>query len=181
MVHPRIVLKTFGKNSEGDSVNLSKAKSGCKIWDELTLRSVLSVFVTGQGVTDTKDQYACLNLATADNFDKVYEECSPYVGKKIRTVVKSEMREAFLEEIYATIDELYSHRMSEFERAIEKSKWKNNDSDRMVISITVSYDMGWQKRSSGKIFLLCIFFVLNYFTKTLFYSLVHLNVHIYYI
>ena len=149
-IRPTIILKQLGIRRNEDSDNsLLVDDNGKVLWDETTMRMILNTFVTGQDIKDTGLSYAVLGLSTSHKFEKMYTKVSPTVCREISKVAKRKMRQAFLEEVYATLEEKCVG-MSREEIDVEKKKWENNDPDRMEVSIAVSYDMGWQKRSSGR-------------------------------
>ena len=148
-IRPVLVLQRLGKGAKDDSVNpCVRMKGGSIGWDENTIRTVLNIFVTGHSVKDTMALYGVLNIYGAHNFHKVYDRVSPPICRAIGKESKRLMRQSFLREVYATLDETCKG-MSKDELELEKKKWRDNTPDRKTVKLAVSYDMGWQKRSSG--------------------------------
>ena len=148
-IRPTVIIKNLGMGLGVDKVKSTvQIERGCCGWDEHTIRTVLSVFVTGQTTNDTKIGYCILGMGSAKKFDKIYGKVSPMICRAISSVSKKFMRRAFLDEVYATMDDVYKD-MSKQLLDVEKKKWKYNEPGRLPVSIAVSYDMGWQKRSSG--------------------------------
>ena len=119
-IRPVLVLQRLGKGAKDDSVNpCVRMKGGSIGWDENTIRTVLNIFVTGHSVKDTMALYGVLNIYGAHNFHKVYDRVSPPICRAIGKESKRLMRQSFLREVYATLDETCKG-MSKDELELEK-------------------------------------------------------------
>ena len=110
-------------------------------WYESNLRFVIATLAIGNGGSDLCDFLAFADLPQATSFgSRSFNRIECLVGETIRAVAEQSMIEAWEEETRRTLE------------AQGKcfQKWKKTiHYRRMIVKLTVSFDMGWQKRSSG--------------------------------
>ena len=110
-------------------------------WFEANLRLVLATLAVGNGGTDLADFCAFLDLPQAATFGKKpFNKIECAIGARLRNVVEEGMKDALQEEIRLTLER----------QGKSYSEWlKQDENTRQQVLLTVCYDMGWQKRSSG--------------------------------
>ena len=110
-------------------------------WFEANLRFVLATLAVGNGGQDLGDFAAFLDLPQASSFaTRPFNKIESIVGEHLRRVAEESMIEAWEQETEATL-------VSEGK---DYKTWQDNQpSEREKVKLTVSFDMGWQKRSSG--------------------------------
>ena len=110
-------------------------------WFEGNIRLVLGTLAIGNGGTDLSDMCAFLDLPQAGSFGaKPFNRIESVVGRYLRDAAEEGMREALQEEIKLTLEK----------EGKDYGEWvKQDKATRQQVKLTVSYDMGWQKRSSG--------------------------------
>ena len=110
-------------------------------WFETNLRLVLATLAVGNGGSDLSDFAAFLDLPQASSFgNRPFNRIEAIVGEHLRAVSDEAMKEAWEEETRLTLEAMGESYFL----------WKNKrKKDRKNVKLTVSFDMGWQKRSSG--------------------------------
>ena len=83
-----------------------------------------------------------MDLPTSESLKRTISRYQHLVGEKIRSVAEKEMELAMVEEIKATI-------LTEKGEEWYDEYFKKSEGEREAIGLTVSFDMGWNKRSSG--------------------------------
>ena len=112
-------------------------------WYESNLRLVLGSLAVGNGGTDLSDMAAFMGLPQASSFGKrPFNKIECVVGESIRQVAHDSMKEALEKEVIETLKDL-GENYKDFEEIMANCEDIGN------IKLTVSFDMGWQKRSSG--------------------------------
>ena len=104
--------------------------------------AILGPYINGTGQRDASMRLSLLDLPASKHFQHNISRHQALIGEKIRNIAQKEIDLALEMEIKETIvnekgEEYYAEWMS-------KAK-----GDREKIGLTVSYDMGWNKRSSG--------------------------------
>ena len=140
------------------------------IHHDANLLLVLSSYMNGMGATELKRIAAALGLenykTTKDMFNKTSKQ---YVGHIVMDVAKETVHEALVDDIRQAFIEKYPHLGEQewqdfLERATTKNPGQNNgntnsdnaithvnnEEESLTIELTISADMGWQKRSSGR-------------------------------
>ena len=102
----------------------------------------MSPYISGSGQRKESLRLSMLDLPNAKHFQRNISRHQALVGEKIQLVCRHEMDLAIEEEIKQTI----LHEKGEDFYKVWKSKAAG---EREKIGLTVSYDMGWNKRSSG--------------------------------
>ena len=125
--------KFKGKNFKGNFNNRPNS-----LWYKQNIEIVLATLACGIGATDSADFLSFLNFPNMVSFQrKLFFKIENVIGKYLRDVAHRSMQEMLAKEVEAT------------------SKGKGiivdniEDNKQNKIGLTVSYDMGWNKRSSG--------------------------------
>ena len=66
-------------------------------------------------------------------------------------ICKDAMKESFFEEVAATIKDKFGEKYSDEEIKKYTKTDTNIPNDLQTVGISVSYDMGWNKRSTGRV------------------------------
>ena len=105
-------------------------------------KSIILGYMNGVGGTNLDAMAVLLDLPNGRNLTRNFSRHQEIVGENIRERTKKEMDLALQMELKATVIHEESKEFYEI--------WKNEDkATRKKIGLTVSYDMGWQRRSSG--------------------------------
>ena len=124
---------------------------------EINIRAIMSAYYTGTGGFDIGNVTAFLGIPGGKSWERTYHRHSPSMAKHIIQVANDSMGGALNEEIKATIRE-------KLEGIYEKEKidgaitaWFAKDEPNIpdeikTVGLSISYDMGWQKRSTGRVF-----------------------------
>ena len=110
-------------------------------WFDLNLRLVLGTLAVGNGGTDLSDFAAMLDLPQSSSFGKrPFNRIECVVGEVLRQVAEESMKRELEKEIELTLEE----------NGQSYHIWKQQASNnKPQVILTISFDMGWQKRSSG--------------------------------
>ena len=113
---------------------------------EINLRALLTPYYLGVGSRDIVAFGSMLGLNGSSCFHSCYQNNSKKVEDIIIKVASQFMDDVLIEEISATLKEKNTNKYStEFLVTEIKNTLR-------AIPISCSYDMGWQKRSTGKVF-----------------------------
>ena len=125
-----------GRGSNGEPSGRSN-----NAWYETNIRLVLGTLAVGNGAMDLGDFAAIVDLPQALSFSKrPFNRIESIVGEYLRDISADSMEKAMEEEIKLTLED----------QGISYEKWKNTPfRNRPKVLLTVSFNMGWQKRSSG--------------------------------
>ena len=125
----------------GTSFKGTPSKRRNNSWFELNLRLVLATLAIGNGGSDLSDFCAFLDLPQSTSFgSKTFNKLECVIGQHLRDAAEQGMADALEEEIRLTLEK----------EGKNYDEWKNKKiEEREIVELTVSYDMGWQKRSSG--------------------------------
>ena len=119
-----------------------KHKKGCICKHNTNLIFVIAPFIAGIGPSEMTDVNNILDLPNAKNLDRAIRRHQPEVAQAIIKVSEREMRMAMADEIKTTICEEKSKEYYE--------KWINLPFNEIgQVDLVVSFDMRWQRRSSG--------------------------------
>ena len=113
---------------------------------EINLRSLLTPYYLGVGSRDIVAFGSMLGLNGSSCFHSCYQNNSKKVEDIIIKVASQFMDDVLIEEISATLKEKNTNKYS---TEFLVTEIKNT---LQAIPISCSYDMGWQKRSTGKVF-----------------------------
>ena len=112
------------------------ANENCS-WYDVNLRLVLATLASGLGPSDITTFLSFLGLPNLTSFSrKQFHRIEMLIGQDLRFVGNASMKDALDEEI----------RMTQEYKNQPKFNWRLH---RINIGLTVAYDMGWTKRSSG--------------------------------
>ena len=124
-------------------------------WYNLNNQLVLSQLQNGAGTAEAATTLGFLDLPCVLSFgNKGFQSVEMEVGNLIRSFAEEAMEESLLEEIKLTLEaEMREWNVSPHPRKKKPITFKEYLSlpkeMRPPVTITVCYDMGWQKRSSG--------------------------------
>ena len=123
----------------------------------LNIRAMLSAFYVGTGGYDIGGTASFLGIPGGRSFERAFHRHSDVVHNVILRECETIMDEAMNGEIIATIKEKLKGSYTDFE--IEKyannfitGKLDDLPAEIKTVGIAVSYDMGWNKRSTGRVY-----------------------------
>ena len=107
-------------------------------WYDLNLRLAIGTLVSGSGGTNMSELFSFLGFPHAKGFHKrAFPVCESKTGISQRKVAKELMEEAKICEVRMQLE------------SEKKSYEKLKQCEKEQVQLTVSFDMGWSKRSSG--------------------------------
>ena len=122
-----------GKNYVGHHTNRPNSS-----WYRENVELVLATLASGLGASEVSDFLTFLNVPKMHSFlNNQFFSIEKLIGKHIRKIADKSMQEMLDDEVTKTL-ESKNINVDEFKRD------KNS-----TVGLTVSYDMGWNKRSSG--------------------------------
>ena len=105
-------------------------------WYELNLKLGLGTMASGIGPSNLNQLLSFIDLPNCKTFDSTFfNNIELTVGSTLRKVSSKSMKEAIKEEVELTLAD-----------EIKQSKYEIGD---LLAMISISFDMGWNKRSSG--------------------------------
>ena len=123
---------------------------------ETNVRAMLASFYLGTGAEDIGNALSFLGVPGGHSWKNHFFKHSEEVNSKIIGLCEEIVREGLECEITAVIKERLGNKYSTADVDKYICNFFNDDPDIPVdiltIGITVSYDMGWQKRSTGRIY-----------------------------
>jgi len=143
---PNKKFKSRSKNPKGNTLDFT-----------INIKAMLTAFYLGTGGLDIGGYASFFGLPGGRGWERSFHRNSPQVHAIVIAVATSIMEEAMIGEIKATIKEKLEGKYTEEEvdKAMDdfiNEKWDDVPADILKIGITVSYDMGWNKRSTGKVY-----------------------------
>ena len=110
-------------------------------WYDLNVRAVLATLAIGGGGSDLSDFLSFLDIPNCASFGtNAFNKIEALIGKELRSCGLKAMEEALQEEIKLTNED----------NKVNHEEWLSTTiNQRTQVPLTVSFDMGWQKRSSG--------------------------------
>ena len=110
-------------------------------WYDINVRAVLATLAIGGGGSDISDLLSFIDVPNCASFGtNAFNKIEALIGKELRSCGMQAMDGALEEEV----------RLTNEEKGIDHEEWSNMAiSQRPQTKLTVTYDMGWQKRSSG--------------------------------
>jgi len=152
----KIVLPTSNKKFSKRSRIQNAGRQGA-LESEINIRAMMSAFYIGTGGFDIGNVTAFLGIPGGKSWERTYHRHSSSMTKHIMKVAEDEMRGALNEEIEATIRDKLDGKMDDEEIDNAVKAWFAKDDENIpdeikTIGIAVSYDMGWQKRSTGRVY-----------------------------
>ena len=116
-------------------------------WYEPNVRAMLASYITGVGPQDVQEILASLDLPRTRHWRRGYNRLTTRLSRHIREANVESMKQAMVCEIEATIRG-ESKLTTEKEKDEEVKLWFRIPTHlRPKIGISISYDMGWQKRT----------------------------------
>ena len=107
-------------------------------WFQTNVETVLATLACGMGSTDTADFLSFLGIPKMHSFQhQQFTKIENLIGPYLRKVADRSMEEMLEEEIKATL----------MEKGMDYDEFKQDNNKQ--IGLTILYDMGWNKRSSG--------------------------------
>ena len=124
---------------------------------EINVRGILGAFHIGTAGYDVGKLMSMMGVQGANSFERNFTRHSPKISAVTRDVCREIMREAMYNEVIATLedkcDELVDTNIRQsYKNIIFKQNIDDIPLHLEAVPISVSYDMGWQKRSCGKVF-----------------------------
>eukprot|EP00978_Attheya_sp_CCMP212_P000038 scaffold106_cov71-Attheya_sp.AAC.1 len=113
-------------------------------WFEMNNKFVMAVQATGGGGSDAQKILGIMDLPGSSTFASKFSTMETELGQTQRMVATESMLEALNEEIKATIEKNQDVYGMSYDEYTKMSLF-----DKPIIKLTVCFDMGWQKRSSG--------------------------------
>ena len=113
------------------------------IWYSINFQWVFGMQLIGGGGRESTKLLGMLNLPWQGFEKKTFTKIEAHTGMAERLVRDLAIEEALQEEIKDTLEH---NNQSYGEWCAQTDKEKNNNK----VKLTVTYDMGWQKRSSGR-------------------------------
>ena len=122
---------------------------------ELNVRAIMASFYCGTGGNDIAKAASFLGVPGGKSWERSFSRHSPQVSSIIGEVTTKLIDTALIDEIKATLVEKLKGSDHDREKVI--TAFLNNDEQNIPglvkkLELTVSYDMGWQKRSTGKVY-----------------------------
>ena len=125
---------------------------------ELNIRAMMSAFYIGTGGFDIGELVGMFGIPGGAGWERQHSRHTPFLNQIIIDLAEKMMKESLHREIDATIrDKLGNLGYTEeaVTRAINawhEKRLEDIPTEILVLGITISFDMGWQKRSTGKVF-----------------------------
>ena len=123
---------------------------------DINLRTMFAAYHCGTGSLDVVKMLSMLGCNINLNFERSFSRNMPFIHKKILDCSNRIIDRALREEIEATIDETFEEGDESSEKQTiynEIMRTKNGEMNtNNPVKLTVSYDMGWSKRSTGKVY-----------------------------
>jgi len=147
-VHP-IPNKKFRKGSENQSYSLEY---------ELNIRAMMSAFYIGTGGFDVGELVGMFELPGGKIWERTHSRHTPFLNDIIISLAEKMMKESLRREIDLTIrDKLEEKGYTEEAVASAILAWHEKRYTKippeiLILGIAISFDMGWQKSSTGKLY-----------------------------
>ena len=138
--------------------NPDLTKQPCSNEYQLNVRTMLCAFINGTGGLDISRTLTMMGLGGGTAFKRFFYRNAPYVHEKIVAVVNGLINESLKKEVTATTNEFKENKVLKCKNGetinnILTNKNLTTQNDEIpTIPIAVSYDMGWQKRSGGRVY-----------------------------
>ena len=122
---------------KGTSYNGEQSNRENCSWYSINLRLVIGTLASGMGAADISCLFSFLGLPNLQSFcHRQYRRIENLIGRHLRDVANESMDDALDHEVTLTQEN----------KNVPVTDWKNMESQ---FGLTLSYDMGWSKRSSG--------------------------------
>ena len=124
---------------------------------EINLRAMMAAFYCGTGADDIAKATSFIGIPGGKSWERSFSNYSPRMCSLIISVVNGVIKSSLEGEIKATIEEILAEKYSEEEIKKATQAFFAGDDPNIPdlikkVGIAVSYDMGWQKRSTGKLY-----------------------------
>ena len=125
---------------------------------EINLRAMMAAFYCGTGGQDISKALSFLGIPSGKSWEQAFTRHSPKMCDVISSVVNGVIRQSLEEEIKTTIREIlvenkYTNEQIDTATTAFFAKDEQNIPALIrKVPLIVSYDMGWQKRSTGKLY-----------------------------
>ena len=118
---------------------------------------MLSAYHLGTGACDLSKLFSMLGFGNMLHFERSFYRHEHDINERIIHVTRRTIASALLEEIRMTAEETFSDLIEDrsLQRWFNFLKNKEYDKAKQIIThlrITTSYDMGWQRRSTGRVY-----------------------------
>ena len=136
--------------------NAIQCNRGRSIGFEVNLRCMLACYWLGTGSSDMVKLFSMLGFGSMKHFTKCFTRNQATINEGIITVCKSIIHDSLINEITITMRQnhpnLNEEQLSQFLNLLQNKQFDNARTILQNIQLTVSYDMGWQKRAGGRVY-----------------------------
>ena len=155
-VSRQIKATRMKKVSARERLRTSPKNKGTIMEFEVNVRAMMSSFYGGTGGADIANIGSFFGVPGGKSWERAFSRHSPSMCKLITSVISGVMDASLKNEIKATISEKLEG-MTKDEINIATKAYFDKDTENIPdaikkLGIAVSYDMGWQKRATGKIY-----------------------------
>ena len=116
---------------------------------------MLTVFHLGTGGKDIGKALTMMGVPGGRHFERSFHRHASHVSSVVRSCNKRIIEESSIVEIKLSICDLYDKEeldMNYINQCLNQQKFEDLPVNLPLIDISVSYDMGWQKRAGGRIY-----------------------------
>ena len=157
LYHKRRRLHDFKRRRIQPSVSSSKFSRKHALRYQINLRTVLTAFYIGTGGYDIGSIACFLGINGGRSWERSFHRHSETIHSVILETTKEILDNAFLGEVEATIRDECNGKfdddeINKFITSYKKKQYTDLPESLQRVGISVSYDMGWNKRSTGKIY-----------------------------
>ena len=122
---------------------------------ELNLRAVMASFYIGSGCEDVASVVSFLGLPGGKSLSRSMSTKAEEINEQLLSVCKTVVAEGLKQEIAATIHEILKDKytyneITQYIHDFNEGNFKDLPEEIVILGLAVSYDMGWQKRSTGR-------------------------------
>ena len=160
--HKKRKLAALHLNGSKSTLDLEKEEAEPEGKDnalnyDTNIRACLAAFYIGTGGYDIGSVASFLGVPGGRSFERTFHRHSRTLHSTIMGICKDVMKDAFYDEVAATIRDKFGEKYSNEEIEKYTDDMKNETYDGIPhelqrIGISVSYDMGWNKRSTGRVY-----------------------------
>ena len=124
---------------------------------QINTKALLASYYIGCGGYDIGSVCNCLGIPGGLNWERRFTRKSPIAAKAINDLVDKIVYESLINEVTLSIREITKDIMSDEDintniNFFKSKQYTKMDVNLQHIGISVSYDMGWQKRATGRIY-----------------------------
>ena len=152
----RSQYKKLKQNIESMRVgNSPSSKKSTFLDDELNIRAIMAAFHIGTAGHDISKVFGMIGVSGSRSFERNFSRHSPTIAMCLRETAKEFLQEALALELIKTIEEKSNTIVPEGDKTTIKQAVGSNEFNKinkkyLPLTISISYDMGWQKKGSGR-------------------------------